>query len=140
MHLSEHYPAFTKVTILVLTNNELAKLYRCEDREVDELAVLTTPELEPIARTTGTNLPGLPDLDAAKQHRREELYHALSERLLAMLQEKSFQEILLCVPEANKNELTAALHPDVLKRVKTVVPKNLASMDLQHVTRILFEA
>lgn len=140
MHVSEHYPAFSKKTLLVLTNNELAKIFVCLDREIDEGMLITTPELEPLERVTSPTTAGTPDLDAAKQHRREELYAELSEELQQRLKTDGIEEIMLCTPEANKNEVLAAMHPDVAKRIKTVVPKNLASMDIVHVLRILFEA
>lgn len=140
MHVSEHYPAFSKKTLLVLTNNELAKIFSCLDREIDGGMLITTPELEPLERITSPAQPGTPNLDAAKQHRREELYAELSEELQQRLKADGIEEIMLCTPEANKNEVLAAMHPDVVKRIKTVVPKNLASMDIVHVLRILFES
>lgn len=136
MYLSEHYPAFVKPTLLVLTNNELARLFTCRERDVDELDVITTPETASEEPT-----PSAPaSIDAAKQHRRVELYAALSERLQTLLAQKAFHDIVLCVPEANKNELVNALHPDIAKRIASLVPKNLASMELTQVLRILFEA
>ena len=138
MRISEHYPAFTKRTLLVLTNNELAKLYAGDGRDVTEYETLTTPELEPVKRATSAHGVGVPDLDEAKRHRLVELYAAINARLLELTR-NDFLEIILCVPEANKNELVAALHRDVAKRVKSLVPKNLASMELGQVLRILFE-
>lgn len=138
MYISEHYPAFVKRTMLVLTNNELAKLYAGDGREVTEYDVITTPDLEPVKRATSAHGVGLPDLDEAKRHRLLELYRLLNSRLQQVLSD-GFGEIILCAPEANKNELVAALHPDVAKKVKSVIPKNLASMDLANVIRILFE-
>lgn len=135
MHVSEHYPAFTKKTLLVLTNNELARLIACHDRFVEEVDVISTPETAVEEPT-----PSAPaSIDAAKHHRREELYVALSDTLREHLKKDAYAEILLCTPEANKNELLAALHEDVAKRVKNVIPKNLASMELHQVLRILLE-
>ncbi|MBI1908430.1 hypothetical protein HYS28_03370 [Candidatus Uhrbacteria bacterium] len=135
MQISGHYPAFSKKTLLVLTNNELAKCYTLVDREIDEAGVITTPDNAPAAT------PASPaDLDAAKQHRRQELYTALSDDLLSRIDRDGVQDVILCAPEANKNDLTAAMDARVMKRVKTVVPKNLASMELGQVVRILFES
>jgi protein required for attachment to host cells len=140
MQISDHYPSFPQKTLLVLTNNELARLYVLEEREITELAVVETPELEPVERLTSNRSVGQPDLDAAKQHRREELYAMLSKDLLARLDSEHIVDIILCAPEANKNELVEALHPDVIKRIKEVVPKNLAAMELNQIVRILFES
>lgn len=135
MQISGHYPAFPKKTLLALTNNEFAKLYTLHERDISELVVIDTPDNAPAAT------PASPaDLDAAKLHRRQELYTSLSAELLRLLQSDGIADIILCAPEANKNDLLAVLHPDVEKRVKTVVPKNLASMELAQVVRILFES
>ncbi len=138
MHISEHYPAFAQKTLLVLTNNELAKLFALDDREIIAHSVIETSELEPVERETRPNGTGMPDLDAAKQHRRLELYHALSNALQELTRDE-FVDIILCVPEANKNELVDALHTDVVKHIISTIPKNLASMELPQVMRILFE-
>lgn len=135
MQISEHYPAFSKQTLLVLTNNELAKLYAGEGREINEYETINTPESSQESRKDGI---AMVDSDAVKHQRLVELYNRLNTRLLELLS-KGFDDIILCAPEANKNELVAALHPDVERRVKSVVPKNLASMELSHVIRILFE-
>lgn len=138
MQISEHYPAFSKRTLLVLTNNEIAKLYAGEGREVEEYEVIDTaePKLSPQdGRKDGI---AMVDADAVKHQRLVTLYGLLNARLLELLG-KNFDEAILCAPEANKNELVSALHPDVEKRLKSVVPKNLASMELAHVIRILFE-
>lgn len=135
MQISDHYPSFPKKTLLVLTNNELARLYTLIERDIDELSVIETPDIEPAAT------PASPaDLDAAKHHRRVELYNALAIALRHEVEHNDVVDIILCAPEANKNDLTAALAPDILKRIKTVVPKNLASMELVQVVRILFES
>lgn len=138
MQISEHYPAFTKQTLLVLTNNELAKLYAGEGREIHELETITTNEPKASLRDSRKDGIGMVDPDAAKHQRLVELYGLLNTRLRELTCEGSI-DIILCAPEANKNELVSALHPDVEKRVKSVVPKNLASMELSHVIRILFE-
>lgn len=135
MQISGHYPAFPKKTLLVLTNNELAKIFVLEEREITPVAVIETADIEPAGP-----LPTPADLDAAKLHRRHELYHALSLDLLTRVDTEGVVDIILCAPEANKNDLLAALHANVAKRVKSVVPKNLASMDLVQVVRILFES
>lgn len=135
MQLSDHYPSFPEKTLLVLTNNELARLFILLERDVAELSVIATPEYAPAATPAS---PG--DLDRVKLHRREELYTALAKEMRRQVEHEDIVDIILCAPEANKNDITAALTPDILKRIKTVVPKNLASMELVQVLRILFES
>lgn len=138
MQISEHYPAFLKKTLLVLTNNELAKLYSGEGRVVEALEIITTSDNRSAPQDGRKDGIAMVDTDAEKRQRLVELYGALNDRLLDLLKH-DYAEIILCVPEANKNELTASLHADVDKRVKSLVPKNLASMELNQVMRILFE-
>lgn len=135
MQISEHYPAFPQKTLLVLTNNELARLYILHDREITDCDVIETPEPKPLDRLSTPS-----DLDAAKQHRRDMLYGKLSKELLALIATHEIEDVLLCAPEANKNDLIAMLHPDINRRVTSVIAKNLASMELPQVVRILFES
>lgn len=138
MQISEHYPAFATRTLLVLTNNELAKLYQGEGREIMEYEIIDTAVQKALPQDGRKDGIAMKDPDAEKRQRLVELYGRLNARLQELIT-KGFDDIILCAPEANKNELVAALHPDVEKRVKSVVPKNLASMELSHVIRILFE-
>lgn len=135
MQISDHYPAFLKKTLLVITNNELARLYILHDREITPGDDITTPEPKPREHHRTPS-----DLDAAKQHRRDALYTSLSSNLLTFIAAHQIEDVLLCVPEANKSDLVATLHPDVAARVISVVPKNLASMELPQIVRILFES
>ena len=133
--IPSHYGTFPAKTLLVLTNNELAKLFTLVDREIEPLSVVVTDEPVP-----DTDLPSSGDLDHAKQVRRAELYRLLNDELKRVIASEQIVDLILCVPEANKNDLEAALSQDILKHLKTLVPKNLASMELTQVTRILFEA
>ncbi len=135
MMLSDHYGAFPEKTLLVLTNNELAKFFTLIDREIEPLSVVETDEPVP-----DTDIASSGDLDHAKQVRRNELYRLLNLELKRVIADEAIVDIILCVPEANKNELLATFTPDLEKRIKTLVPKNLASMELSQVIRILFEA
>lgn len=138
MQITEHYPAFAKKTLLIVTNNELAKLYAGDGREIDFLETIDTNTEKKLPQDGRRDGIAMVDTDAEKRQRLVALYGMLNTRLLDLLK-KGFVDIILCVPEANKNELVAALHVDVEKRVTSVVPKNLASMELVQVMRILFE-
>ncbi len=139
MIISQHYLGYPKKTLIVVTNNELAKIYSAFEREVEELEVLEIENKKPEARASGVPNSAPPDLDEQKKHVREELYHELSETLLSHLK-KGYEEIVLCAPEALKNEIVEAMHTDVMKAVSETVPKNLASLPLDQVIRILQES
>jgi hypothetical protein len=134
MMLSDHYGTFTNKTLLVLTNNELAKLFTLVNHEIEPLSIVETSEPAP-----DTDVASSSDLDHAKQVRRNELYRLLNLELKRIIPQESIIDVILCVPEANKNELLASFTPDLEKHLKTLIPKNLASMELSQVVRILFE-
>ncbi len=139
MQFSEHYPPFAEKTLIALTNNERARLLSAQGREVEEIDVIETPDTATDGKTKGANVSIEQDYDAMKAHRLVHLYGALSKRMRMMLDHEGFVRAVICVPEANKNAFTEAMHPDVLKRIDDVVPKNLCSMDLANVVRILIE-
>ena len=74
MIISEHYLGYPKKTLIVVTNNELAKIFSAFERDVEELAVIEMETEKPEARATGTPNAAAPDLDEIKQHIRGELY------------------------------------------------------------------
>jgi hypothetical protein len=138
MKFSQHYLGYTEKTLIVVTNNEVAKLYGAFDRDVEEVKTLEFEFEAPEARASGTPNSAPPDLDELKKHNRHELYASLSRALKSQIK-KGYKDILLCVPEAYKNEIVDAMHTDVMKAVIEVVPKNLASLQLDQIIRILQE-
>lgn len=139
MRISDHYRPFEEKTLIVVTNNERARLLSAIDREVEELEVIETPENAKGERVTSSFMTSEPDFDAMKQHRLIELYAKLSERLMALTRDGKFATIIVCVPEVNKNIFSEHLHTDVEKKISDIVPKNLASMEIAHIVRILLE-
>lgn len=134
MMISEHYLGYPEKTLLVVTNNELAKIFGAHEREVEEIDALEVTTEMP--KETTNSSPA--DVDEIKKHSRVELYSELSGTLMRWLKE-GYKEIVLCAPEALKNEITEALHTDVMNAVTEVVPKNLASLQLDQIIRILQE-
>ncbi len=138
MEISQHYSSYPKPTLIVITNNELARVCKASDRTIDEIARIEVPLEKPNQRATGSTNSAPPDLDAMKEHNQMELYKSLSELLLKELK-NDIDQILFCAPEIHKNTLLNAMHTDVQKAVKEVVPKNLASLPLDQIVRILNE-
>lgn len=139
MQISQHFVGYPKKTLIVVTNNELAKLFRAQDREIEELEILQVDTVAPDHRSDGTPNAGPPDVDSMKKHGRHELYAQLSGRLLDLLKD-GYEELVLCAPEALKNELMDAMHTDVQKATTRLVAKNLASLPLDQIVRILQES
>ncbi len=139
MQFSVHYPPFAKKTLIALTNNERARLLSAQDRTVEEIDVIDSPETVSEGRARGANVSIEQDYDAIKEHRLTHLYGSLSDRMRQLLDHDGYEIAVICVPEANKNSFSNAMHPDVLKRIEDVIPKNLCSMDLNNVVRILID-
>jgi hypothetical protein len=139
MQISDHYRPFEKKVVIAVTNNECARLLCAEGREVDEIEVIETAETAPVERTMSKHGQGEADFDAMKLHRLKELYSALGDRLRIMLDHEGYDEAIVCVPEVNKNTFTEHLPGDMKKKISEVIPKNLASMDIPHIVRILLE-
>ena len=138
MQISEHYSDYPEKTLIVVSNNEMAKILSAHEREVDEIDVLEVPTEQPQDRASGTPNSAPPDIDTLKAHARQELYKELSKKLLKLLKD-DYKHIILCSPEANKNEIVEGMHADVMSSVDAVVPKNLASLPLDQIIRILQE-
>ncbi|MDQ5952335.1 MAG: hypothetical protein QG626_463 [Patescibacteria group bacterium] len=139
MQISDHYRPFEKKVVIAVTNNERARLLKAEGREVDEIEILETAEIAPVERSMSKHGQGEADFDAMKEHRLKELYALLSDRLREMLDHEGYTQAIVCVPEVNKNTFTENLAPDMQKKIAEVIPKNLASMDIPHIVRILLE-
>lgn len=135
MRISDHYSPFQEKTLIVVTNNERARLFKAEDREVEEFETIDTPETVVSDRHAEIDM----DFDQMKIHRLKELYHTLSERLLDLVEHEGYGAIIACVPEVNKQHFKENMHTDVQKKVKDLIPKNLCSMDLNTIVRILVE-
>ncbi len=135
MHISDHYTPFAKKTLIVVTNNEKARLFKAEDREVEEIELISSAETAETDRVSETDV----DFDQMKINRLKELYHALSKRLLEMVDHEGYKTIIACVPEVNKSHFASDMHTDVLKHISETIPKNLASMDINNIVRILVE-
>lgn len=135
MRISDHYAPFKEKTLIVVTNNERARLLKAEDREVEEIETIDTPETVISDRPHEIDV----DFDQMKIHRLKELYHGLSDRLLELIQHDGYKKIIACVPEVNKQHFANDMHTDVQKHIDEVIPKNLASMDLNNIVRILVE-
>jgi hypothetical protein len=138
MHISEHYRDYPKKTLIVLVNHEHARILSAFEREVEEIV-----HLEEIPDLPEEGVPGTPsavaaDIDATKKESRHVLYKRLEKKLTILLSDEH-EAIILCAPEAKKNEIVEAMHPDVMNAVSDVVPKNLASLQLDQVIRILQE-
>ncbi len=139
MLISDHYRPFEHKLVIAVTNNERARLLCALDREVNEIEVIDTPDIASVERTLSKHGQGETDFDAMKLERLKKLYAALCDRLRILLNHENYTEAIVCVPEVNKNIFAEYLPADLAKKITNIVPKNLASMDVPHIVRILME-
>ncbi|MBT4856632.1 hypothetical protein HON52_00390 [Candidatus Uhrbacteria bacterium] len=131
MQISNHYLGYPKRTLIVVTNNEVAKIFRAFEKEIEEIEVLEGEEIESPGEGSSPS-------DEVRHRVRQDLYKDLNKKLMVYVQGED-EEILLCAPEAHKNALVEEMHPDVMKMIVEVIPKNLASLPLDAIVRILQE-
>lgn len=127
MEFSTHYPPFTEKILIVLTNTERARILCAYQRNVEELADFTV------------QIPEQNDFDKQKSLQITKLGKLLSKKLEDVLAQTQATSFLLCVPEVNREQLQAALDPQVFSRHSAIVPKNLCAMELNTVIRILLD-
>ena len=125
MEISEHYAPFEKKTLIVVTNNDMARLFHVEGRTMDPLSAL------------GRN-PSEELMEPFTIEERQALYKKLNKRLQKHLA-AGYEDIVLCAPEVRREQLVDELHPTVLVAVGEVIPKNLAALDEAQIMRILQE-
>jgi stalled ribosome rescue protein Dom34 len=138
MQISNHYAPYEKKTLVVVTNNEVAKIFELQDREINLVSEIKAQEIEKVGRSSGKINDGPKDFDEEKRLTRVLMYKDLSEHLLGKIQKEQL-DLILCAPEAYKNEIFEQMHSQVQKVAKEIVPKNLASLPLDQIIRILQE-
>jgi len=110
MQLPEQFHAFSQPTIIAVTDNVQAKLYRAEGREIELVHTISTKadklEGERVEIDTGSGdvRSGEPE-DDRQEWSREKLYDQLSEELMRRLRAGEFGALAVCVPQENVNEL-----------------------------------
>ncbi|OGL67021.1 hypothetical protein A2856_00845 [Candidatus Uhrbacteria bacterium RIFCSPHIGHO2_01_FULL_63_20] len=139
MKLPDPIRPFDQATLIVVTDNVQAKLFRADGRNVELVSVMSQKlepmEQERMAIATGAGMrsgdehnPG--DL---KAWTREHLYSELSKELMRRLQNGEFERLAFCAPEEHVEELKECLHVELLKRADAFVPKLLTNDDLQDI-------
>lgn len=131
MHISDHYRGFCEKTFIVVTNNERARFFCADDHSFEEIDVITLPPED----VSGEVMKD----DRAKIERLKTLYIQTSDRIAHALEHEGYLCVLVCVPEVNKLIFQESLPNPVAKKISKIIPKNLASMDIPQIVRILIE-
>lgn len=126
MEFSEHYTPFAEKTLIVLTNNDQARLLSGLNRDVEEIDTLTI------------SVPDRDDFDAYKAAQLAALGKSLTKRMQTAFSKEGFATGILCIPEVNREQLLSHMNKDAVEKCE-LVSKNLCAMELSVVVRILLE-
>ncbi|RMD50445.1 hypothetical protein D6827_04010 [Candidatus Parcubacteria bacterium] len=118
MEISRHYSAYPEKTILVAANNELAKIFLLNNREATEQATIFFDQ---------------------NNSENDSLFYKPLANSLANLLKKDFKKIILCAPEVKIKKIHSAMPLIVQDAIDETVPKNLASLPIEAIIRILQE-
>ncbi len=129
MEISAHYSAYPQKTLIAVTNNHLARLLCANDRLIEEIESIEIGSDDDVNERQN---------DAEQQQDRENLYERLNKRLLKLAPD--YERILICMPEALKGDILASLDASLEEKMSEVIPKNLASLELDAIVRILDES
>ncbi len=116
--------AITKPTLIIVCNaGSEAKLFYADN---DEFRHVGDVVFDASFEQSGAHA----DLHSKPYEQANHLkfYHQLNEELQTHLQKNEVQELILCVPHEEKNELVEHLTTDVETRIVKVVPKNLHNL------------
>ncbi len=135
MHIPVQLHPFPSATLIIVTNNEQAKMYRAADREIELIRHISTKadklEKDRNAVKRGDGSMGSAEQeDDRKEWSREHLYESLNKDLMRRWQNKEFETLVFTVPHEHLEELKESLHIDLLKRTQVFVPKNLMGEEL----------
>lgn len=135
MQLPQELHAFAVPTMIAVTDNVQAKLFRAVDRDIELITTIST-KLEHVDQERVAIRTGSGDMRSGEQHdnneqyQREKLYEQLSQDLWKRLQTGEFEELAVCVPQENVNELKESLHVELLKVADVWVTKHLTNDEL----------
>jgi protein required for attachment to host cells len=152
MQIPQEHRKFQKPTLLVVSDNMHAKLYKGEERQLEKIGEVDQ-DYYPYADasrnlTTKSSGGGATDVYATeqseniKQSARKHLYKNLNKELMHRLQDGEFEQLIITAPENDVKELKSNLHNKLTKRIKVVVPKTLTKMSemeiIKHVEEAIF--
>lgn len=132
IQISEHYLPYAPNTYIVVVSADRARVLRASERTVEEVETL---EAEHVHHDRENAVYEDGHAEGQEEHKRHALYKLLSERLVQLKPDS----IVLCTPEAHQKEIQEQLPKELLDKVSHLIPKNLASLPIDSIVRILQE-
>jgi hypothetical protein len=132
MQIPEAFYAFEKPTLIAVTDNVRAKIYRAEDRTIKLIKEITSgypahtnEERASIITPSGTH--SAEQQEKEKVISREKLYRKLDTEIVALTQKEPHDFLVYCAPEERMKELQDHVHMKLYKLVQMWYPKNLVN-------------
>lgn len=130
MHLPEPLLPYKKPTLLAVCDNEHARFFSLQDRELNEAGDIGVEHVqaEEFSQASGTTPAGshFAAVDETLEDRSERRFaKLLAQELHRRLQAGEYEELIMTVPEPRKNEFIDSLHNDVRARLAATIPKGL---------------
>lgn len=152
MQIPQEHRAFQKTTLVVISDNMQAKLYKGEDRQFEKIGKVDQ-DYYPYAdasrnlttKSSGdkaTDVYSTEQSENIKDSARKHLYSNLNKELMHRLQDNDFEQLIIAAPQEDVNELKDSLNNELVKRIKVTVPKTLTKMSemdiIKHVEEAIF--
>lgn len=132
VQISDHYLPYLEGTLIVVASGEHVRILEAKGRDVVELDKLDASSWQ---GEREKQLYAASHEDEQERQYRLHLYSALR----AYLEKKHPSAIVMCAPEVYQNEVKDALSNEQRDLITQFIPKNLASLPIDAIVRILQE-
>ncbi|MCR4313878.1 MAG: host attachment family protein [Candidatus Uhrbacteria bacterium] len=140
MHIPEPLHAYEKATLLVVCDNEHARFFSLQGRELTESGEVRVEHASKDGndRTSGVTSGGghFAEMNEKMEDQSEKRFaKLLAQELHRRLQAKEFEDLILTVPEPRINEFVDGLHNDVRARLVMTLGKTLSKEPITEVLK-----
>lgn len=138
MHIPEPLLAYEKSTLLAVCDNERARFFSIQDRELIDAGEIRVDHASKDGndRTSGVTSGGghFAEMNEKLEDQSEKRFaKLLAEELHRRLQAKEYEDLILTVPEPRINEFIDGLHNDVRARLVMTLGKSLTKEPITQV-------
>ena len=132
MNIPEHFPGFSKKTLVVLADHVHARIFLGLDHELTFVEELKSEHKSPESGEHGAIVN-----EKEEVIHEDHLFHAIAKDLHTRLEKQEFEEMIIAAGH-EVHALEKLLHPDVHTRVIKFIPKLLVEQDAEHILEHLF--
>ncbi len=132
MHISEPLLPYEKKTLILICDRQHAKFYQALDRDFDFVEEIKNDrskldDPEHYSAPIGGSRVAITTDEKLKDREAHAFYQDLAKKLFDLTQ-TDHEEILIAIPNDDKNILSDALHEQVKKLITLVIDKELTKM------------